>query len=401
MAIDFAHNSRPTIGVEMELHLVDAQTGDLVSIANEVLDELGADHPHGEHPKAKHELFQSTVEVITGVCDGPEEVRADLQATIDEVRSRLGPRNATVMSCATHPFALAAEQRVSPDPRYHQLIDTMQWPARRLLICGMHIHVGIPDGQQAIRVINELTRHLPIFLALSTSSPFFEGEDSGMASARSLVFESLPTAGLPPQLAEWADFEEFMETLIDTGCIDTVREVWWDIRPHPGFGTVELRMCDAMPTLHESVAVAGLAQTLVTWCLERIAEGTLPRPPTQWSVKQNRWLAARHGMNAELIVEHERDDTVLTHAPSSPTFEVGNRIVERAPLRKLLEELVELLRPTAARLNTDRSLDDVLAMAEIGSGSERQRAVVAAGGTLLDVVNHLVEEFASDTPSSR
>ena len=308
MTIDFAHNARPTVGVEMELHLVDADTGDLVSISNEVLAQLGAGHPGGEHPKAKHELFQSTVEVITGVCDTPAQLRDDLQTTIDEVRGTLGPFNATLMSCATHPFALAASQLISPDPRYHELVETMQWPARRLLICGMHIHVGVPDGQQAIRVINELTRHLPIFLALSTSSPYFEGEDSGMSSARSLVFESLPTAGLPPQLAEWTDFEDFMMTLIDTGCINTVREVWWDIRPHPGFGTVELRMCDAMPTVHETVAVAGLAQTLVAWCLDRIAEDRLPHPPTQWSVKQNRWLAARHGINAELIVEQDRAD---------------------------------------------------------------------------------------------
>ena len=401
MAIDFAHNPRPTLGIEMELHLVDADTGDLVSIANEVLDALGAGHPGGEHPKAKHELFQSTIEIITGVCDGPEQARHDLQATLDEVRSHLGAYNATLMSSATHPFALAAEQDVSPDPRYHELIDTMQWPARRLLICGMHTHVGVPDGEQAIQVINELTRHLPLFLGLSASSPFFEGADSGMASARSLVFESLPTAGLPPQISEWTDFEEFMETLIDTGCINTVREVWWDIRPHPGFGTVELRMCDAMPTVHETVALAGLAQTLVAWCLDRIADGTLPHPPTQWSVKQNRWLAARHGVDAELIVERERTDATWTHESNTPVYQVGNRLVDKAPLRRLLAELVETLRPTAERLGTESSLTDVLAMAERGSGTSRQRALVASGATLHDVVNHLVAELASDTPSAR
>ncbi len=385
MTIDFAHNARPTIGVEMELHLVDSDTGDLVSIANEVLDELGERHPDGEHPRAKHELFQSTVEIITDVHHGPDEIGADLRGTLDELRERLGPRNATVMSCATHPFALATNQLVSPDPRYHRLIETMQWPARRLLICGMHIHVGVPDGQQAITVINELLRHLPIFLALSSSSPFFEGEDSGMASARSLVFESLPTAGLPPQISEWSEFEDFMDTLIDTGCIDTVREVWWDVRPHPGFGTVELRMCDAMPTVHETVALAGLAQTLVAWCLERIADGSMPRPPTQWSVKQNRWLAARHGLSAELIVERPGSERVAT----------------RLPLRDVLNSLVDRLRPTAERLGTTASLDDALAMAETGSGADRQRSVVAAGGTLLDVVDHLVEELASDTPTRR
>lgn len=400
MTIDFAHNSRPTIGVEMELHLIDAETGDLVSIANEVLEELGEHHPDGEHPKAKHELFQSTVEIITGICDSPEQAGADLQGTLDELRTRLEPRNALAMSSATHPFALAANQLVSPDERYHRLIETMQWPARRLLICGMHIHVGVPDGQRAITVINELTRHLPLLLALSSSSPYFEGADSGMASARSLVFESLPTAGLPPQISEWTEFEEFMDTLIETGCIDTVREVWWDIRPHPGFGTVELRMCDAMPTIHETVALAGLAQTLVVWCLDRIADDTLPPPPTQWSVKQNRWLAARHGLAAELIVERHSDGPA-NGSPGADATAVGDLMVERIPVRRLLERLVDLLRPTAERLGTTSSLDDVLTIAEVGSGSDRQRSVVADGGTLLDVVHHLAGELASDTPTRR
>ena len=384
MTIEFQHNARPTMGVEMELHLVDATTGELASIATSILEELGSVHPGGEHPKAKHEFFQSTVEVITGICDTPEEARADLAATIEELRAALSPHDVVPMSSATHPFALAVDQLVSPDPRYHQLVDTMQWPARRLLICGMHVHVGVPDGQAAISVINELTRHLPILLALSTSSPFFEGADTGMASSRSLVFESLPTAGLPPQISEWSEFETFMDTLIDTGCIETVREVWWDIRPHPEFGTVELRMCDAMPTLHESIALAGLAQTLVAWCLDRIADGDLPEPPTEWSVKQNRWLAARHGLRADLIVERAGAD--------------GDVAVSRQPAREILADLVAMLRPTAERLGTGGHLDDVLTIAEIGTGTERQRAVVEGGGTLFDVVQHLIDEFRADRP---
>ncbi len=265
----------------------------------------------------------------------------------------------------------------------------------------MHVHVGVPDGQQAITVINELTRHLPLFLALSTSSPFFEGEDSGMASARSLVFESLPTAGLPPQIAEWSEFEQFMDTLIETGCIDSVREVWWDIRPHPGFGTVELRMCDAMPTLTETIAVAGLAQTLVAWCLDRIAAGDMPTPPTEWSVKQNRWLAARGGLDADLIVEHVGESRSTDDTLGERAAEVGNRTVDRRPVRTLIAGLVELLRPTADRLGTNAQLDDVLAITRNGSGTERQRSVIAGGGTLSDVVHHLIEEFDTDQPITR
>ena len=281
MPIDFTRNDRPTIGVEVELHLVDSATGDLVAGAIEVLAEMGSQHPDGKHPKAKHELFQSTVEIITGVCETPAEARLDLQETLDELSEVAARRGLMPLSAGTHPFGLAREQLVSPDPRYHELIEAMQWPARRLLICGMHVHVGVPTGEHAIPVINELTRHLPLFLALSASSPYFEGEDSGLASARAKVFEGLPTAGLPPQISDWVDFEQFMSTLLDSECITSIREVWWDIRPHPDFGTVELRMCDARrQPCARPMALAALAQTLVAWCLERsFAAGDPARHP--------------------------------------------------------------------------------------------------------------------------
>ncbi|RLE25154.1 MAG: glutamate--cysteine ligase [Actinobacteria bacterium] len=379
MTIRFTHNERPTIGIEMEVHLVDEVTGELVSASNELLSEMGLGHPDGEHPKAKHELFQSTVEVITGICETPDEARSDLQLTLDELRGVAASRGLTLVSAGTHPFGLAREQDVSPDPRYRELIETMQWPAKRLLICGLHVHVGVPDGRRAITIINELTRYLPIFLALSSSSPYFEAEDSGMASARSMVFESLPTAGLPPQLADWTDFEAFMSTLLDSGCISSIREVWWDIRPHPDFGTVEFRMCDATPTVRESVALAGLAQTLVAWCNELIDNDSLPEPPREWTVRENRWLAARYGTDARLIVEDP--------AHGKPT---------RSPVRELVSELIEELQPTATRLGTTAQLADVLTILDAGSGTVRQRRVVERGGTLLDVVQQLAEELAED-----
>jgi carboxylate-amine ligase len=340
---------------------------------------MGVGHPGGEHPKAKHELFQSTVEVITGVCETPGEARSDLQTTLDELRSVAASRGITLMSSGTHPFGMARDQDVSPDPRYQELIESMQWPAKRLLICGLHVHVGVPNGAKAITIINELKRHLPIFLALSSSSPYFEAEDSGMASARSMVFESLPTAGLPPQLANWDDFEAFMSTLLDSGCISSIREVWWDIRPHPDFGTVEFRMCDATPTVRESVALAGLAQTLVAWCNELIDSNSLPAPPREWTVRENRWLAARYGTDARLIVEDS---------------EYGRP--SRRPVKELVSELVDDLWPTAERLGTTDQLTDVLTILQAGSGTNRQRRVVERGGTLLDVVLQLADELADD-----
>jgi len=379
VTINFNSSPRPTLGVEMEIHLVDAATGELVSAAGEILAEMGARFG-GEHPKAKHELFQSTIEIITDVCDSPTEAGADLRATLAELRAAADRRDLTLMSAGTHPFGIAREQRVSPQQRYHDLVESMQWPAKRLLICGLHVHVGVSDGERAIRIINEMTRHLPLFLALSSSSPYFEAEDSGLASARSKVFESLPTAGLPPQLANWGDFEAFMSTLLDSQCISSIREVWWDIRPHPDFGTIEFRMCDATPTVRESVALAGLAQTLVAWCDDRIEAGDLAVPPREWTVRENRWLAARYGTEASLIVEDP------DHGRSA-----------RRPVPDLVRELIDDLRPTAAELGTDEQLDDIIAILGAGSGCDRQRQVVQAGGTLVDVVHHLVDELHRDT----
>jgi len=382
MTIDFTRNDRPTIGVELELHLVDAVSGDLVSAANEVLAEMAVGHEGGEHPKAKHELFQSTVEIITGVCDTPAEARADLQATLDELRVKTDARGLRIISAGTHPFGIARKQDVSPDPRYHELIEAMQWPARRLLICGMHVHVGVLDGERAITIINELKRSLPLLLALSSSSPYFEGEDSGLASARAKVFESLPTAGLPPQLADWVDFEAFMSTLLDSKCISSIREVWWDIRPHPEFGTIEIRMFDAPQTLGEVEALAALAQALVAWCDERIETGDLPAPPREWTIRENRWLAGRYGIDATLIVE-DAD---------------GGKPIRR-PIRELVDELVEELTPVATRLGIVNELRNVLDILDRGSGTMRQRKLVEGGATLLEVVHYLADEFADDRPA--
>lgn len=380
MTIEFAHNARPTIGVEMELHLVDADTGELTSASSDILAEMGASHPGGEHPKAKHELFQSTVEIITGVCNTPAEARDDLRATMAELRASAERRGLTLVSAGTHPFALAREQLVSPHQRYVDLIEDLQWPARRMLICGMHVHVGVSDGNRAIRIIAELMRHHALFLALSSSSPYFECEDSGLASARTKVFEGLPTAGLPPTLADWTDFEAFMSTLLDAGCISSIRDVWWDIRPHPNFGTIEFRMCDATPTLRETIALAALAQTLVEWTNRRIDDGTLLPPPREWTIRENRWLAARHGIHADLIVEH----------PDS-----GHP--ERRSVRSLANDLLAELHPVANDLGTLDQLADLQLVLDLGSGAQRQRQVVEAGGTLADVVHHLAAELAADT----
>ena len=376
MQIEFAASAGPSVGVEMELELVDAGTRELASAASEILATMGAGHPGGQHPRAKHELLESTVEIITGVCATAAEARADLAATLAELRSHAGPLGLEVACSGTHPFSDWADQTISPDPRYHELIEEMQWLGRRLQIFGIHVHVGVRSPEKAIAVANALAAYIPHFLAVSASSPYWNGRDTGLASARSKVFEALPTAGLPYQLAGWPEFERLMTTLVSARAIRTIREIWWDIRPHPNFGTVELRICDGLPTLREVAAVAALSQCLVEWMNGRLDRGQALPSQRGWVVRENKWRAARHGTDAQLIVDDE------------------GRLV---PLRQAVADLVAELAPVADRLGCGPELADVLAMAERPS-YQRQRAVVAGGGDLVAVVDALVAELRDDRP---
>jgi carboxylate-amine ligase len=377
MHIEFNPSPGPSLGVEMELELIDLRTGHLASAASEILAELGEGHPDGEHPKAKHELFECCIEIITGVCTTVAEARADLEATLAEVRAAAAKRGLTVICSGSHPFSLPSEQRVSPSERYDQLVEEMQWMAHRLQIFGVHVHVGVRSPEKAITIANALTAYIPHFLALSASSPFWEGHDTGLASARSKVFEGLPTAGLPASVGSWADFEEYMSTLITAGAIATVREVWWDVRPHPDFGTVELRMCDGIPTIGEVAAVAALAQSLVAHLDALDDEGHVPARRREWILRENKWRAGRHGIDADFIVD-----------------DAGNT----QPARAAIAELVSVVEPTAAALGCEAELADIARILESGPSYRRQREVSEGGTNLWAVVDQLVRELRTDIP---
>ena len=378
MHIPFTPSTRSSLGVEWELELVDVDTRQLRSGASEILAAIRPDGAE-EHPKAKHELLESTVEVITGVCTTVAEARADLAETVASVEVEAAKRNLGLMCSGTHPMTDWSTQEISPDPRYHRLVEQMQWTARRLAIFGVHVHVGVRDRDKAIPIVNALTQYLPHFLALSASSPYWIGTDTGLASARSKVFEALPTAGLPYQLTGWEQFEEYMETLIATRTIQSIREVWWDIRPHPDYGTVELRICDGLPTLDEIATVAALSQCLVERFDRELDRGyTLP-VPRGWVVKENKWRAARFGLDAEIIVD---DKGTVT------------------PVRRALTDLVEDLMPTARRLDCVDELAGVERILAAGASYQRQREVAAQhDGDLTAVVDSLLVEMRDGLPA--
>ena len=374
MQIPFHSSPTSSLGIEWELQLVDRETRQLTSGATEILAELS---PDGEHPTAKAELLQSTIEVITGVCTTVPEALADLAGTIAQVTALAEPRGLALMCAGSHPVTDWQSQQISDHPRYVKLIEDMQWLARRMQIFGVHVHVGVRSPDKAIAIVNALSSYIPHFLALSASSPYWVGSDTGLASARSKVFEGLPTAGLPHQLKDWAQFEQYMETLIKTQTIASIKEVWWDVRPHPTYGTVELRICDGLPTIAEVGMVAALSQCLVDTFDREIDKGyTLPTP-RRWVVQENKWRAARYGLDASIIV--------------------GQDGVQ--PVRDALRELVQDMRSTAERLGCREQLDLVEQVLEGGASYQRQRAVAAAsGGDLTAVVDSLLAEFVAGTP---
>jgi carboxylate-amine ligase len=375
VAISWNPSRGATIGVEWELQLLDTRTRMLRQDAGEVLAALPGLTEEGEHPKIRHELMQSTVEVVTGICSTVSEVKDDLSATISQLE-RITGRRGTMLACAgTHPVSDWRDAKMAPIQRYAELVEQMQWLVRRIQTFGVHVHVGIRDGSKAIPIVNALAGYLPHFLALTASSPYWNGQDTGLASSRAIVFGGLPTSGPPQPLTDWTEFEEYMDTLLRAGTIRSIKEVWWDIRPHPDFGTVEIRMFDGVPTLREIGMTAALSQSLVQLMDTQLDRGyKLPTPPA-WVVRDNKWRATRYGLDAIVIT----DDSGST-----------------APLRDELYELTRELQPVADRLGCGPELGVVSEVLDSGASYERQRAIVASGGGLGDVVDALVTEFAED-----
>jgi carboxylate-amine ligase len=375
MAIDWKPSAGPTVGVEWEVQLIDARTRQLRQDAGVVLANLQGLLESGEHPKLKHELMQSTVEVTTGICGTVTEAMADLAETMKELQRTAEPHGIVLAAAGTHPMSDWRDAKMAPSQRYSELVDQLQWPVRRLQTMAAQVHVGLRDADRVMPIINALAVYLPHLLALTASSPFWSGHDTGLASSRSIVFDALPNTGPPPGIADWKSFEEYMDTQLRAGSIRTIKEVWWDIRPHPDYGTVEVRVADAVPTFREIGMLAGLAQCLVQLFDTQLDRGyQLPRRQS-WVIRDNKWRATRYGLDAVVIT----DDTGAT-----------------APLRDEIYELLRDLEPVAWRLGCVDELTIASEVLECGASYERQRAAYASDGELTGVVDALVTEFAED-----
>ena len=372
MRIDFARSERSTLGLEWELAVVDRRTGDLVPAAPEILSRVDT-HAEDGSERVTAELLTNTVEVVSGVHRRVGDGVADLQGTIDRLRRVTDPMGVELICSGTHPFGKWDEQQVTAKERYVTLIDRTQWWGRQLLIWGVHMHVGIDDPAKALPILEALLVYYPHLQALSASSPYLNGEPTGYASTRAMLFQQLPTAGLPPRLDGWDDYERLVADLVKVGVIESWDEIRWDIRPSAKWGTIETRACDGLATTLEVGALAALVQCLVDDFSARLDAGeTLPRMQP-WFVRENKWRAARYGMDTIAILNSAGDE----------------RLVEED-----LAELLPRLEPVAERLDCLSELHDVQRIMDVGASYERQTvAAAAAGGDLGAVVQSLIGEL--------
>lgn len=377
MHVEFRSSRGASLGVEWELALVDARTGELVPVADQVLAAVSPPGT-GDQSRVHRELLLNTVELVTGVCTGVPEVVADLAESLAQVRAVTDPIGVELFSAGTHPFAQPETQPITAGRRYATLIDRTQWWGRQMLIYGVHVHVGITSAAKVLPLLNGLLPYAPHLQALSAASPFWAGTDTGYVSNRALMFQQLPTAGLPFQFQQWADYEAYVEDLYATGVIEELAEIRWDIRPSPDLGTLEVRVCDGVPTLHEVGALAALVHCLVVDLDRRLVGGErLPTLPP-WHVQENKWRAARYGLQAEVVLDAANRERLVTDD---------------------LADLLDRLAPVARQLGCTAQLAAVEDIVRVGSSADRQRSVAAAaGGDLRAVVAALVSETRRGRP---
>lgn len=313
--IKFADSAQSTIGVEWEIALVDHETADLCSVAERVLcklkDDAGISHEE-EHPTIKPELLMNTVEVVTGVHHTVAEAAAELRENVRTLSEVTTPMGVDLYCAGSHPFAAPTSQPVTDKDRYANLIDRTQWWGRQMVIYGVHVHVGLNDREKALPITDGLINYQPHFQALSASSPYWGGEDTGYASQRALMFQQLPTAGIPFHFNTWSEYEAYVADMLYTGVIDDISEIRWDVRPVARLGTVEMRICDGMSSLEDISAITALTQCLVhDMSLSLEAGNKIPVMP-DWYRVENKWRAARYGLDAIIILNAQGDEMLVT-----------------------------------------------------------------------------------------
>ena len=357
-----------TLGIEEEYQTVDPETRDLRShIATEMLEQ-------GKlrlEERVKAEMHQSVIEVGTRICSNIEEAREDLYDLRRNMIHLAEENGLMLVAGATHPFADWRSQEIYPDPRYDKVVEDLQLVARANLIFGLHVHVGIEDREAAIRVMNSIRYFLPHILALSTNSPFWLGMETGYKSYRAKVFENFPRTNLPDSFASYSEFENYVDLLIKTNCIDNAKKLWWDVRPHPFFNTVEVRICDIPLRAEESIAIAALIQATACKLWHLHSRNIDYRQYSRALLMENKFRAVRYGLDGKMI-------------------DFGKQ--EELPARDLIREYLAWVDDVLDELDSRKAIEYIHTMLERGSGADRQLAVFRDTGSLRAVVDYMAAE---------
>jgi carboxylate-amine ligase len=355
-----------TIGIEEELMILDAETLELVNAIESLLE----DSPSGE---IKPELMESVLEVSTDPCQTTREAGEQLRALRRQVADTAASRNLAIGSAGTHPFAMWEDQRIVARPRYRDLISALRFVARQELIFGMHVHVAVDDPDKAIHVANGMRVHMPVLLGLSANSPFWRADATGLASTRTPIFRAFPRVGIPPTYKDWADYEQRIEFMINCKVIEDYTYLWHDVRPHPNFGTVEIRVMDSQTHIEHTLGLAALVQGLVHELSEHFESGQQLSTYPYEMLDENKWLAARHGLEGELVD--------LPHS-------------DRVPTRALARRLIDRMQDRLKDLGSDDDLDAVEDLLDRGNGAARQVVVYEANHDLREVMAEIVAATA-------
>lgn len=347
----FKRSPAPTIGVEFEVQILDKKTLSLAPLAPEILNRV----PSSFKERIKPEFISSMVEINTDICSTVADVEKDLKATYEYLRKITEEIDATLYSTSLHPFSPCPEQVVSEHPRYKRIMNELQLVGRRFITQGLHVHIGVDDREKVIKANNTLRIYLPILLALTTSSPYFEAEDTGLMSYRSKLFEALPLAGMPDELNDWNEFNTLVNLLRKGGIIESVKDIWWDVRPHPDFGTVEIRICDLPYSFRDILAVTALIQALV-WTLSE--EHEYPEPHIQ-ILRSNRWQAARYGLEGVYVDPFSGDKHTMKEA---------------------VMNLYRYVKPASESLKSTEYLDEVPEIMKRLTGAHIQKKIYTSNG---------------------
>lgn len=365
--VPFAKSEAFTLGVEMELQVIDKNELNLKPIAQDILAEWPP-----EDEKLKPEIFQSMLEINTGICKNAHDAEKDLSKTVARLIPICDAQNVRIASNGTHPFASWVNRKYYPADRYDLLVERNQHIARRLMIYGLHVHIGMRDGEHCIAQMNEFIYYLPHILALSASSPFWGGNDTGLASSRITIFEAHPSGGHPCQLRDWKDFEDIVYKLMKSRSITSFKDIWWDFRPSPNFGTLEVRICDGLPSVERTVRLVAFIHLLSLFIEKRLQSGTQRPPPPDWMTRENKWRASRFGLAAEVIIDAEGTTR---------------------PLNDELNDLRTAFADDIKKLNYEKYIDELFEKDIAHPSYQHQRDIFEKTQDLKDVVNAMCKEF--------